>query len=64
MVDRNRIAIVDDDESVRESVPDLLRSFGLEVTPFASAEAFLESVQGIAREMVNASSPRSIAPAV
>lgn len=43
MVDRTRIAIVDDDESVRESVPDLLRSFGLEVTPFASAEAFLES---------------------
>ena len=42
-MDRSRIAIVDDDESVRESVPDLLRSFGLEATPFASAEAFLES---------------------
>lgn len=43
MNDRKKIAIVDDDESVRESLPDLLRSFGLEATPFASAEAFLES---------------------
>ena len=43
MDDRSRIAIVDDDESVRESLPDLLRSFGLEAMPFASAEAFLES---------------------
>jgi FixJ family two-component response regulator len=39
----SRIAIVDDDESVRESLPDLLRSYGLEATPFASAEAFLAS---------------------
>jgi FixJ family two-component response regulator len=38
----SRVAVVDDDESVRESLPDLLRSFGLDVTPFASAEAFLE----------------------
>jgi FixJ family two-component response regulator len=37
------VSLVDDDESVRESLPDLLRSFGLEVTAFASAEAFLES---------------------
>ena len=43
MNDRNKIAIVDDDESVRESLPDLLRSFGLEATPFASAETFLDS---------------------
>jgi FixJ family two-component response regulator len=39
---RSRIAVVDDDESVRESLPDLLRSFGLDVTPFASAETYLE----------------------
>jgi FixJ family two-component response regulator len=38
-----RIAVVDDDESVRESLPDLLRSFGFEVAPFASAEEFLAS---------------------
>jgi FixJ family two-component response regulator len=39
---RSRIAVVDDDESVRESLPDLLRSVGLDVTPFASAETYLE----------------------
>ena len=37
------ISVVDDDESVRESLPDLLRSFGLEVEAFSSAEAFLGS---------------------
>jgi CheY-like chemotaxis protein len=37
------VAVVDDDVSVRESLPDLLRSFGFEVAPFASAEAFLAS---------------------
>ncbi|MET0271613.1 MAG: response regulator [Phenylobacterium sp.] len=37
------MAVVDDDESVRESLPDLLRSFGLDVRSFSSAEAFLES---------------------
>jgi FixJ family two-component response regulator len=37
------ISIVDDDESVRESLPDLLRSFGLEVEAFSSAETFLNS---------------------
>jgi FixJ family two-component response regulator len=40
---RKLISIVDDDVSVRESLPDLLRSFGFEVAPFASAEAFLAS---------------------
>lgn len=43
MTDRKRIAVVDDDESVRESLPDLLGSFGLETRPFASAEDFLAS---------------------
>ncbi len=37
------ISVVDDDESVRESLPDLLREFGFAVQAFASAEAFLES---------------------
>jgi FixJ family two-component response regulator len=37
------ISVVDDDVSVRESLPDLLRSFGFEVAPFSSAEAFLAS---------------------
>jgi FixJ family two-component response regulator len=37
------VTVVDDDESVRESLPDLLRSFGFAVDAFASAEAFLNS---------------------
>jgi FixJ family two-component response regulator len=37
------VSVVDDDESVREALPDLLRSFGLSVEAFASAEAFLNS---------------------
>ena len=37
------VSVVDDDESVRESLPDLLRSFDLEVEAFSSAEAFLRS---------------------
>jgi FixJ family two-component response regulator len=37
------ISVVDDDESLREALPDLLRSFGLSVDAFASAEAFLDS---------------------
>src|SRR6516165_8950398 len=34
---------VDDDESVRESLPDLLREFGYAVQVFSSAEEFLAS---------------------
>lgn len=37
------VSVIDDDESVREALPDLLRSFGLAVEAFPSAEAFLES---------------------
>jgi FixJ family two-component response regulator len=37
------VAVVDDDESVRESLPDLLREFGYTVQAFASAEEFLAS---------------------
>jgi FixJ family two-component response regulator len=40
---RPLICLVDDDESVRESLPDLLGEFGFEVRPFSSAEAFLVS---------------------
>ncbi|MCP3712145.1 response regulator [Paraburkholderia sp. CNPSo 3274] len=43
MVERSLIAVVDDDESVRESLPDLLREFGFAARAFASAEAFLAS---------------------
>jgi FixJ family two-component response regulator len=37
------VAIVDDDESVRESLPDLVREFGFAVSAFSSAEEFLSS---------------------
>jgi CheY-like chemotaxis protein len=40
---RRLIAVVDDDESVRESLPDLLRVFGFDARTFASAEEFLGS---------------------
>ena len=38
------LSIVDDDESLRRSVRNLLRSVGFRVETFVSAEAFLESV--------------------
>jgi FixJ family two-component response regulator len=41
--ERPLVSVVDDDASVRESLPDLLRHFGFTVQVFASAEVFLES---------------------
>ena len=43
MVTRPLTAVVDDDESVRESLPDLLKEFGFEAQSFSSAEEFLAS---------------------
>jgi FixJ family two-component response regulator len=43
MVKRALVSVVDDDESVRESLPDLLREFGFAAQVFASAEEFLAS---------------------
>lgn len=40
---RGLISVVDDDESVRESLPDLLKELGFEVQAYSSAEAFLAS---------------------
>ena len=37
------VSVVDDDESVRESLPDLLAQLGFAVQVFASAEDFLTS---------------------
>jgi len=37
------VSVVDDDESVRESLPDLLRELGFSVQAFASAGEFLAS---------------------
>jgi FixJ family two-component response regulator len=43
MRERSLVSVVDDDESVRESLPDLLRQFGFAADAFSSAEAFLAS---------------------
>jgi FixJ family two-component response regulator len=37
------VSVVDDDESVRESLPDLLVALGFATRAFASAEEFLDS---------------------
>ena len=41
--ERTRVSVVDDDESVRESLPDLLKEFGFEAWAFSSAQEFLAS---------------------
>ena len=43
MSKRPLIVVVDDDESVRESLPDLLRELGFEPRAFSSADEFLGS---------------------
>jgi len=43
MATRSLVSVVDDDESVRESLPDLLKLFGFAVQAFSSAEEFLAS---------------------
>jgi len=43
MVNGPLISVVDDDESVRESLPDLLKEFGFSARAFSSAEEFLAS---------------------
>ena len=43
MVKRPLVTVVDDDESVRESLPDLLREIGYSARAFSSAEEFLAS---------------------
>lgn len=43
MVGRPLVAVIDDDESVRESLPDLLGMLGYDAQAFSSAEEFLAS---------------------
>jgi FixJ family two-component response regulator len=42
-ITRSLVSVVDDDESVRESLPDLLKEFGYAARTFSSAEEFLGS---------------------
>lgn len=41
--ERSLVSVVDDDESIRESLPDLIREFGFSAQAFSSAEEFLTS---------------------
>jgi FixJ family two-component response regulator len=43
VAERLMVSVVDDDESVRESLPDLLRELGFAAQAFSSAEEFLAS---------------------
>ena len=43
MAERALVSVVDDDVSVREALPDLLRQLGYAAEAFSSAEAFLAS---------------------
>ena len=43
MIGQPLVSVVDDDESLRESLPDLVREFGYSAQAFSSAEAFLAS---------------------
>lgn len=42
-IEPSLVTVVDDDESVRESLPDLLKEFGFAARTFSSAEEFLRS---------------------
>jgi FixJ family two-component response regulator len=50
MDERAVVCVVDDDESVRDSLPDLLQEFGFDARTFSSAAEFLAS------ELVDATS--------
>jgi FixJ family two-component response regulator len=43
VIEHSLVSVVDDDESVRESLPDLLKEFGFSVRTFSSALEFLAS---------------------
>jgi FixJ family two-component response regulator len=42
-IERSLLSAVDDDESIRESLPDLIKEFGFAARAFSSAEEFLSS---------------------
>jgi FixJ family two-component response regulator len=58
------VSVVDDDESVRESLPDLLKAFGFSAEVFASAEEFLasDSVDKTRCLILDVSMPRMTGP--
>jgi FixJ family two-component response regulator len=61
---RLTVSVVDDDESVRESLPDLLNEFGFRSEVFSSAEAFLHanSVSGFSCLILDVAMPGMTGP--
>jgi FixJ family two-component response regulator len=53
------VSVVDDDESVRESLPDLLKELGFAARAFSSAEEFLASNSVTETECLNDRLPGS-----
>jgi FixJ family two-component response regulator len=47
-----RVSIIDDDESIREALPDLLEQYGYSVRAFSSAHQFLASGEVSATQCV------------
>ncbi|ASJ62150.1 response regulator [Sinorhizobium meliloti] len=58
------VSVIDDDESLRESLPDLLKAFGLSVDAFSSAEDFLasDSIDKTKCLILDVSMPRMTGP--
>ena len=57
------VSVVDDDESVRESLPDLLKEFGFAARTFSSAEEFLISQRELThrrQKIPSSSSPLTV----
>ena len=50
--ERRLVSVVDDDESVRESLPDLVRELGFSAQAFASADEFVASGSVLATDCV------------
>ena len=61
---RSFVSVIDDDESVRESLPDLLAEFGFAVCAFSSSEEFLacDSVSGTQCMILDISMPGMSGP--
>ena len=58
------ICVVDDDESIREALPDLLKEFGYDVRVFSSARDFLKSdcIDEVACLILDIAMPRMSGP--
>jgi FixJ family two-component response regulator len=64
MARRPLVALVDDDESVRESLPDLLGVLGFDAKTFPSAQAFLsfDGIQDVRCMMLDIAMPGMTGP--